>query len=102
MITLQDVLRFHELSIERFGGLLGIRDYGYLQSAIERPFSTFGGDDLYPSPYQKAAAILESIYPSYPFIREMSQVKKVCKGERSICEAPGNNMLISEADSFLN
>ncbi|MFC4231168.1 type II toxin-antitoxin system death-on-curing family toxin [Parasediminibacterium paludis] len=68
MITLQDVLRFHELSIQKFGGSQGIRDEGYLQSAIERPFSTFIGEELYPTPYEKAAAILESILKNHPFV----------------------------------
>ncbi len=68
MITLQDVLRFHELSIQKFGGALGIRDEGYLESAIERPSATFGGEDLYPTPYEKAAAILESILKNHPFV----------------------------------
>jgi len=68
MITLQDVLRFHELSIQKFGGAQGIRDEGYLQSAIERPFSTFAGEGLYPTPYEKAAAILESILKNHPFV----------------------------------
>lgn len=68
MITLQDVLQFHELSIQKFGGSQGIRDEGYLQSAIERPFSTFAGEELYPTPYEKAAAILESILKNHPFV----------------------------------
>lgn len=67
MITLQDVLRFHELSIQKFGGSLGIRDEGYLQSAVERPSATFGGEDLYPTPFEKAAAILISILKNHPF-----------------------------------
>lgn len=68
MITLKDVLRFHELSIKKFGGSLGLRDEGYLQSATERPIVTFGGEYLYPSPFEKAAAILESILKNHPFV----------------------------------
>jgi death-on-curing protein len=68
MITKQDVLFFHELSIQKFGGALGIRDEGYLESAIERPYSTFGGEELYPTPFEKAAAILESILKNHPFV----------------------------------
>jgi len=68
MIKLDYVLLLHKESIEDFGGSLGIRDIGYLQSAIERPFSTFGGKELYTSPFQKAAAILESIVKNHPFV----------------------------------
>jgi death-on-curing protein len=68
MISQEFVLRLHQLSIEKYGGSLGIRDEGYLQSAIERPFSTFGGEELYPNAFQKAAAILESILKNHPFV----------------------------------
>jgi len=68
MITLEYVLRLHQRSIEVYGGSAGIRDEGYLQSAVERPFSTFGSEDLYPSPFQKAAAILESVVKNHPFV----------------------------------
>lgn len=68
MITIEHVLDLHRISIDLYGGSLGIRDEGYLQSALERPFSTFGGEDLYTTAFQKAAAILESILKNHPFI----------------------------------
>ena len=68
MITLDHVLELHRISIDLYGGSSGIRDEGYLQSALGRPFSTFGGEDLYTNAFQKAAAILESILKNHPFI----------------------------------
>ena len=68
MILLEDVLLLHEFSIKDFGGASGIRDIGLLESAIARPFQTFGGEDLYPSPFDKAAAIGESLIENHPFI----------------------------------
>jgi death-on-curing protein len=68
MISQAEVLIFHELSIKKYGGSLGIRDVDYLQSAIERPYATFGGEELYPTPYYKAAAILKSILKNLPFV----------------------------------
>ena len=62
------ILQIHTFSIENYGGSLGIRDEGYLQSAIERPYATFAGEDLYPGPFEKAAAILESILKNHPFV----------------------------------
>lgn len=50
MILLEDILAIHNSSIEVFGGSKGIRDLGMLESAIARPFQTFGGLDLYPHP----------------------------------------------------
>lgn len=68
MMSLEEVLRIHEVLIHEFGGSLGIRDLGALESAIFRPHATFGGIDLYDTPAKKAAAILESIVKNHPFI----------------------------------
>ena len=68
MIYKQEVLLYHQLSIEKYGGAIGIRDEGMLSSAIERPFASFGGEDLYKTPFEKAAAILESIIKNHPFV----------------------------------
>jgi len=39
-----------------------------MESAIARPYQTFGGVDLYPSDLEKAAAIAESIIINHPFV----------------------------------
>jgi death on curing protein len=68
MIELRDVLNIHNILIDKFGGSKGVRDQGSLESAINRPFATFDNHDLYPTPSDKAAAILESILINHPFI----------------------------------
>lgn len=68
MITKEIILRLHELSIRDFGGAEGIRDEGLMESAIARPYQTFGGEDLYPTFFEKAAAIAESIIINHPFV----------------------------------
>ena len=61
MILLEDVLRLHSLSLQYYGGKDGIREMDMLQSAIGRPFQTFGGEELYPTLFEKASALLESL-----------------------------------------
>jgi death on curing protein len=68
MILTEDVLMIHENSIKDFGGSHGVRDIGLLESAIARPFQTFAGEDLYPSPFAKAAAVGESLIINHPLI----------------------------------
>ncbi|WP_421875976.1 type II toxin-antitoxin system death-on-curing family toxin [Marinoscillum sp.] len=68
MISKKEVLAIHSILIEQFGGSNGVRDQGLLESAIERPFQTFDGKELYPDSTEKAAAILESIVKNHPFI----------------------------------
>jgi death on curing protein len=68
MILIEDILQVHQFSIDKFGGGNGIRDTGSLESAIARPFQTFGGEDLYPTIFEKAAALGESLIVNHPFI----------------------------------
>lgn len=68
MIDIREVEIIHSLLIEKFGGSKGIRDKSLLESALSRPFATFGGIDLYPTAIEKAAAIIESILINHPFI----------------------------------
>ena len=68
MIRLEFVINIQEILIEKFGGIHGIRDKKALESAISRPFMTFDQQDLYPSPIEKAAALLESVISNHPFI----------------------------------
>ena len=68
MITRSEVLIIHNEVVFAHGGANGVRDVGGLDSAIARPFQSFGGEDLYPSVFEKAAAIGESIIMNHPFI----------------------------------
>lgn len=68
MISAEQVLEIHKLVIDKFGGSSGLRDIGALESALARPFQTFGGEDLYPTIIEKAAAICESILINHPFV----------------------------------
>lgn len=39
-----------------------------MESAINRPYQTFDGQELYPEAVDKAAAIFESIISNHPFV----------------------------------
>lgn len=67
MISIKEVLIIHQLAVKKFGGINGVRDLPLLESAINRPFATFGQQELYPTPVEKAAAIIESIVKNHPF-----------------------------------
>jgi len=66
MISIEQALKIHTIAIEKFGGANGVRDLGGLESALSRPFQTFGGKDLYPTIFEKAAAIGESLIMDHP------------------------------------
>lgn len=67
-LDLEQVLVIHTDQIERYGGSHGLRDLGLLESAIYRPQTTFGGQDLYPSIFNKAAALFQSLIMNHPFV----------------------------------
>ncbi|MEO5584844.1 MAG: type II toxin-antitoxin system death-on-curing family toxin [Flavobacteriales bacterium] len=68
MITAKQAERVHALLVTEFGGATGLRDQGGLEACLARPYQTFGGEDLYPTPAGKAAAILESIIIRHPWV----------------------------------
>lgn len=67
MIDLDTVYSIHRILIKEFGGGEGVRDPQILESAINRPYQTFSGKDLYPTTIDKAAALIESIVKNHPF-----------------------------------
>ena len=53
-VAKDQVIAIHDVAIARFGGLLGVRDEGLLDSALAQPWQTFGGRDLYEGDVAKA------------------------------------------------
>ncbi|MEO7081362.1 MAG: type II toxin-antitoxin system death-on-curing family toxin, partial [Flavobacteriales bacterium] len=68
MIGLDEALTIHAQVVAVTGGSHGVRDMGGLEAALARPYASFAGEDLYPSPIDKAAAILESVVKNHPFV----------------------------------
>ncbi len=58
----------HTVAVEEFGGSTGIRDRGLLESALARPLASFGGKNLYDTPYKRAAALAESLVLNHGFV----------------------------------
>jgi death-on-curing protein len=65
---LPEVLFFHTVSIEQYGGSKGVRDRESLLAAIERPWQASFGQEHFPSPFEKAAALMESIIRRHLFV----------------------------------
>jgi len=61
--TIDEVVATHARLIAKFGGSLGIRDLGALESAIFRPQTGYYEDLI-----QEAAALWESLSQNHPFI----------------------------------
>ena len=57
ILSKEQVLKLHASLIEATGGSGGIRDEGMLDLALNNPFQSFGGKELYPSIQAKAARL---------------------------------------------
>ena len=66
-LDIVEVYAIHESIIKRAGTKASIRDFSLLHSAIERPYATFGGQDLYPTIFFKAGALIQSICLNHAF-----------------------------------
>lgn len=67
-LTLEQIIIIHEDQIVRYGGSSGLRDVSLLESAVFRPQSSFGGNDLYPTIFDKASVLMHSLILNHSFI----------------------------------
>lgn len=67
-LSLAEVVELHRLVITSAGGAPGIRDLGALEAAVAQPRMSFGGEDLYPTREEKAAALCFSLVQNHPFL----------------------------------
>ena len=57
ILSKEQVIKLHASLIKAAGGSEGIRDEGMLDLALNNPFQSFGGKELYPSIQAKAARL---------------------------------------------
>lgn len=57
VLSKEQVLQLHANLIEATGGSTGVHDEGMLDSALNNPFQSFGGNGLYSGIHTKAARL---------------------------------------------
>lgn len=67
-LTVEQVIAVHTQLVMETGGSDGIRDMGLLESAVNAPFQSFGGYDVYPAIYDKAARLGFGLAQNHAFI----------------------------------
>ena len=67
-LTKEQVLILHTQLIESTGGCDGIREEGLLDSALETPFQSFAGEELYPSIQSKAARLCYGLVKNHAML----------------------------------
>ncbi len=68
-LTVQEVIAVNVAMIQRYspGEFIGVKSGDMLESAIHRPMSSAFGEDAYPTIFEKAAALFESLGQNHPF-----------------------------------
>lgn len=64
-LTVEEMLDIAEIAC---GGSVTIRDFGLLESAVHRPQASMFGQEAYPDPHGKAAAMLQSLTVNHPLV----------------------------------
>lgn len=67
-MTKEQILLLHTQLLEATGGSDGIRDVGLLESALESPFQSYSGEELYPSIQAKAARLCYGLVKNHAMI----------------------------------
>ncbi len=67
-LTVKEIVLLHDRVVNETGGSLGIREPGLLSAIAEKPQASFGGKELYPTVFDKSAAIFEALCNYHVFI----------------------------------
>ncbi len=68
LLSLIELALIHERVIEETGGVHGMTNPGGLESALERPFTSFGGVALFPDLISKVATLIHSMIAFHPML----------------------------------
>ena len=66
-LSKEQVLLLHEKIYERYGGALGVLNEGMLDSALQAPFQTFGGEELIPDTRDKVVRLAFGLIKNHSF-----------------------------------
>lgn len=58
----------HTVMRDRYGGGIGVRDQGLIESALARPLAGFQGDALYRTPFLRAAVLWVGLIRNHGFV----------------------------------
>ena len=66
--TRENVLAIYKILTDTTGGTVGVRDEGLLLSALEAPYQSFGGEDLFPTLLEKSVRLGYGLVANHPFV----------------------------------
>lgn len=67
-LSLRWIMTAHVRLVSQFGGHLGVRDVGLIESALNRPLTGFGGQIVYETPFKRAAILWIGLIRNHGFV----------------------------------
>ena len=92
------VLALHQDMVAAFGGAIGVRDEGLLDSALAQHKATFGGEFLHSTIYEQAAADLYHLSRNHPFID--GNKRTACAAMETFLELNGYELTLSDEEEY--
>lgn len=66
-LTREQIILLHNVIYERYGGDHGVLNEGMLDSALQAPFQTFGGEELIPDTKEKIVRLSFGLIKNHAF-----------------------------------
>ncbi len=66
-LSRDQIIKLHEAVYERYGGDHGVLNEGMLDSALQAPFQTFDGEELYPETKDKIIRLAYGLIKNHSF-----------------------------------
>ncbi len=66
-LTKDQIIKLHEAIYVRYGGSCGLLNEGMLDSALQVPFQTFGGEELFPDTKDKIIRLAYGLIKNHSF-----------------------------------
>ncbi len=67
-LSKEQVITLHQALVAQTGGTEGLRDEGLLDAALNAPFQSFDGTEVFPSIQQKAARLGFGLVQNHAFV----------------------------------
>lgn len=67
-LTIEHLVAMHSILIAETGGADGIRDTGRLEAVVATQTQSVFGEEIYPTLFEKASALIRGIIADHPFV----------------------------------
>lgn len=68
LVSLEELMFMHTVMRDRYGGGIGVRDQGLIESALARPLAGFQGEAVYRTPFLRAAVLWVGLIRNHGFV----------------------------------